>query len=555
MSDYLDVIPLGGIGEFGMNCTVLRCNNEMILIDAGLNFPGRYPGAGLGIDVIVPDISFLKEHRDQLRAILLTHGHEDHAGGVSYIINEIPLPVYASPLTLGLVRERLKERHLCESAQLHSIQARQTLELGPFRIEPLHMTHSFPDSLCFAIATPAGAVIWTGDFKFDQTPVDGKLSDVTRLAHYGEQGVLALFSDSTNSSVTGLAPSEFTMYDSLRSFFRKADGALIITCFASSIHRIQIVLDLAQEFDRKVLVLGRSMIGNIQVAADLNYLHFPPELLVPPGKVARMPRHQLTILASGSQGEPMAAMSRLAVNEVKKVRIEEGDLVILSARIIPGSEKLIGNMVNHLYRRGARVLDSRSAQVHASGHGLQDDLKLMINLTRPRYFVPIHGEFRQLKTHAALARDQGIPEERIRIIENGDVLRLTPDSAAIAEKVQVGRRFIDEGILEEVHDIVLRDRRYLSEDGFLVIAMRLDRVSGDLIGKPELISRGFVSMETSEDLMEATRGEVIALASTTPLEEKQDEELFKELLRKRLKRFLRKQTGKRPMILPVTIEI
>ena len=510
----------------------VRCNNEIILIDAGMNFPRRDPGAGLGIDVIVPDISFLREHRDQLRAILLTHGHEDHAGGVSFIINEIPVPVYASPLTLGLVRERLKERHLCESVQLHSMQARQPLELGPFQIEPLHVTHSFPDSLCFAISTPAGSVIWTGDFKFDQTPVDGKLSDVARLAHYGEQGVLALFSDSTNSAVTGLAPSEFTMYDSLRSFFRKVDGALIITCFASSIHRIQIILDLAQEFDRKVLVLGRSMISNIQVAADLNYLHFPADLLVPPGQAARMPRHQLAILASGSQGEPRAAMSRLAVNEVKKVGIEEKDLVILSARVIPGSEKLIGNMVNHLYRRGASVFDSRSERVHASGHGLQEDLKLMINLTKPRHFVPIHGEFRQLKIHATLARDQGIPEERIRIIENGDILRLTPDSAEIGEKkVQVGRRFIDEGTMGEVHDIVLRDRRYLSGDGVLVIALRLNRVSGELIGNPELISRGFVSMEMSEDLMEATRGEIITLVSTMSLEEKQDEELFKELLR------------------------
>ncbi|MFQ5929307.1 MAG: ribonuclease J [Acidobacteriota bacterium] len=555
MTDYLEVLPLGGIGEFGMNCTALRCGDDMVLIDAGIAFPSGHLGTALGVEVIVPDISFLKQNQEQLRAILLTHGHEDHAGGVSYVINEIPVPIYASPLTLGLVAGRLKQRQLYDSAQLHPIEARQCLTFGPFDIEPLHITHSFPDAFCFAISTPVGRVIWTGDFKFDQTPIDHKLSDVARLSEYGEKEVLALFSDSTNSEVPGLAPSEFTMYEALRALFRKAEKKIIVASFASSIHRIQVILDLAQEFDRKVAPVGRSIVSNIQAAADLDYLHFPQDLLISAAEVNQFPSHEILVLATGTQGEPLAALSRMAVSEFRGIEVEEGDLVILSARVIPGNEKLIANMINHFYRRGAQVYDSRSSQVHVSGHGLRDDLKLMINLTRPKFFIPIHGEFKQLKTHASLARDQGIRQEHILIIENGDTLKLTSDSVEIPGKVQVGRRFIDEGILEEVHEVVLRDRRYLSEDGFVVVVLRVDRLSGDLIGKPELVSRGFVLMDTSEELMVATRDEVRTIVSDTPVEEKQDEELFKEIVRRRLKRFLRKQTGKRPMILPVTIEI
>ncbi len=551
----LEVIPIGGIGEFGMNCTALRYEDQIILIDAGARFPGGGSGTDLGIDIIVPDISFLREHQEQLQAILLTHGHEDHAGGISYIINEIPLPIYATPLTLGLVTARLKERGLYQTAELRPLEARKPLKLGPFEIEPLHITHSFPDALCFAITTPVGRLIWTGDFKLDQTPIDGKLTDLTRLSHYGEEGVLALFSDSTNSAVPGLAPSEFTVYEMLRTLFRKAEKKIIISCFASSIHRIQIILDLAQEFDRKVVALGRSMVSNIKVAAQLKYLHFPQDLLLSRNQARNLPGNQLVILASGSQGEPMAAMSRIAVNEMKNVAVEQGDLAILSARMIPGNERVISSMTNHFYRRGAHVFDSRRSSVHVSGHGLRDDLKLMINLTRPQFFIPIHGEYRQLKIHASLAHDQGIPLERIHLIENGDVLQLSHNSVRISDKINVGRRFIDEGILKEVHEVVLRDRRYLSEDGFVVVILRVDHSSGELIGVPELISRGFVLMDTSEELMELTRSEIIKLAEETPMEEMQDEEIFKEIVRKNLKRFFRKKTGKRPMILPVTIEI
>ncbi len=555
MNQKLEVIPLGGLGEFGMNCTALRYGEDMILIDAGITFPD---GAlsGLGIDLIVPDIQFLKENRTQLRAILLTHGHEDHAGAVSYVVDEIPTGVYGSPLTLGLVESRLRERRLLEHAQLNPIEGRQMLEFGPFRVEPLHVTHSFPDSFCFAISTPVGTVMWTGDFKFDQTPIDGKLSDVARLADYGEKGVLALFSDSTNSDVSGLSPSESAVVEPLRALFRRARRKIIVSCFASSIHRIQVVLDLAAEFQRKVAPAGRSMISNIRIASDLGYLRVPPNVLISAGEVSDHPPEKVVVLATGSQGEPMAALSRLAVNEFKKINVEPDDMIILSARIIPGNEKYISNLVNHFYRRGAEVQDSRQSGVHASGHGYRADLKMMINLTRPRFFVPVHGEFRQLKNHAALAESQGIPRENVHIVESGDVLSLSSEEAVlVGGQVEVGRRFIDDGHRDEVDQVVVRDRRYLSEDGFMVVVLRMDRLSGRLIGEPELVSRGFVLMDSSEELMRGARDEIVATIEDTPVEEIRDEELFKEIVRKRVQRFLRKQTGKRPVIMPVTLEI
>ncbi|HLV02774.1 MAG TPA: ribonuclease J [Acidobacteriota bacterium] len=554
MGDYVEVIPLGGLGEFGMNCTAIRSGSDLILVDAGMAFPQTDQGAEFGVNVIVPDLSFLKEHRDEFRAILLTHGHEDHAGAVSFIINEIPVPVYGSPLTLGLVESRLKERNL-EGVELIPIEARKKLQFGQIEVEPLHVTHSFPDCFCFAFGTPVGTLIWTGDFKFDQTPVDRKVSDLHRLAAYGENGVLALFSDSTNSTSAGLAPSEFSVYEPLRSLFRKAEQKIIVSTFASSINRIQILMDLAREFDRFVLPAGRSMTNTVRTARDLGYLKAPADLIINIGDLRHLDPRQVVVLASGSQGEPMSAMSRLAVDQFRNVEVEEGDMVILSARIIPGNEKPISRMINHMYRRGARVYDPHQSQVHVSGHGFREDLKLMINLTRPRFFIPIHGEYKQLKSHAWLAMDQGIPEENVRILENGDVLQLNAHSARIAEKLSIGRRFIDDGILEEVHTMVLRERRFLSEDGFVVVVLRMDRLTGDLIGEPEILSKGFLSVEQSEDVMNSARDLIITTVQEASLEEKQDEELFNEILRKRLMKFFRKNTGKRPIILSMTIEI
>ena len=554
MNQPLEIIPLGGMGEFGMNCTVLRYQDDLVLLDAGVAFPGGRLG-GLGIDLIVPDFRFLKDNREKFRAVLLTHGHEDHAGAVSYLIDELPVPIYGSRLTLGLVAQRLRERKLLASAELLPLEARRKLQIGPFQIEPLHLTHSFPDSFAFAIQTPVGQLIWTGDFKFDQTPIDGNGSDLARLAHYGEEGVLALFSDSTNSDRPGLAPSEYSVIDPLRNLFRQATKKIVISCFASSIHRIQIVLDLAREFGRKVCPIGRSMVSNIRVSRELGYLDRSAELLISPGQARELAPEQVVVLAAGSQGEPMSALSRLAVNEFRKLKLESGDLVVLSARLIPGNEKLIGNVVNHLYRRGARVVDARQADVHASGHGYRADLKLMLNLTRPRYFIPIHGEYRQLSHHADLAREQQIPDENIWLLESGDLFCLGRESAEIGGAVSVGRRFIDDGRREEVDEVVVRDRRFLSEDGFLIVVLQMDRFSGDLIGQPELVSRGLVHTEGVDRLMSGTRDQILATLKAMTPEERKDEDLLQEILSKDIKKFLRKRTGKRPVIMPVTLEM
>ena len=555
MSGPLEVIPLGGLGEFGMNCAALRAGDDLILVDAGMMLPGRRPVTSLGVDLMVPDISFLLENRRQLRAIVLTHGHEDHAGGVSYIVDQLQVPVYGSRLTLGLVSSRLRERGLKNGVDLRVMEAGQPVDLGAFQVEPLRVTHSFPESYCFAIRTPVGRIIWTGDFKFDQTPIDGRKSNLARLAELGQEGVLALFSDSTNADVPGLSPSESSVQEPLRSLFRQAPGKIVLATFASSMHRIQIILDLARESGRKVIPMGRSMVSNIRLASRLGYLRTDTNVLRSKDDLARIPSDRLIVLASGSQGEPRSAMSRLAVDEVSKVRIESGDLVLLSSRIIPGNEKGIGRMISHFYRRGARVLDSRHEPIHASGHGYREDLKLMIDLTRPRFFVPIHGEFRQLAAHASLARRQGIPPNQVHLLETGEVLGLSPDKAELLGQVPVGRRFIDEGIRRQVDRDLLRDRRFLATDGVLVVGLRLDRTSWELIGEPELISRGFVQPEDSQELMQETRSRIRRLVSETGANGKRDEHLLKEMLQTGLKRFLRKRTRKRPLIVPVTLAL
>ena len=555
MSDRLEVIPLGGLGEFGMNCAALRAGDDLILVDAGMMLPGRRPVTSLGVDLMVPDISFLLENRRQLRGIVLTHGHEDHAGGVSYIIDQLQVPVYANRLTLGLVSSRLRERGLDQEADLRPLEADRPVDLGVFQVEPLRVTHSFPESYCFAIRTPAGRIVWTGDFKFDQTPIDGHRSNLARLAELGQEGVLALFSDSTNADVPGLSPSESSVCEPLEKLFRQAEGKIALATFASSMHRIQVVLDLAREVGRKVVPMGRSMVSNIRLASRLGYLRTDSKVLRSRDNLARIPSERLIVLASGSQGESMSAMSRLAMDQVSQVRIEPGDLVLLSSRIIPGNEKAIGQMISHFYRRGARVLDSRHEPIHASGHGHREDLKLMIDLTRPRFFIPIHGEFRQLAAHASLARRQGIPPDRVQLMESGEVLGLSADKAEILGQVPVGRRFIDDGLRRQVDQDLLRDRRFMASDGVLVVGLRLDRTNGEIIGEPELISRGFVQPEDSRELMRETRARIHRLVSATGANGKPDEGRLEQMLQTGLKRFLRKRTGKRPLIVPMMLAL
>ncbi len=550
MSHSIEMIPLGGLGEFGMNCAVLRYGDDMILIDAGVMFPNGSL-RGLGLDLIVPDITFLKENKDHLHAILLTHGHEDHIGGLPFLINEVPAPIYGSPLALGLVRRRLKERKLDRSVPLNPIEPRQQFEIGPFQIEPLLMTHSMPDSYCFAIRTPAGVVIWSGDFKFDQSPIDGRLSDMGRLAEYGDEGVLLLCSDSTNVAMVGLTPSEQYIREPIRAIFRKAEGRIFVSSFSSSIHRMQMVVNLAEEFGRKVIALGRSMVSNLEIARDLGYLEMPPGVLQPLSEHSRLAPDEIVFLATGSQGEPRSAMNRLAYDAYRKIMIQDGDTVILSARIIPGNERSVAGMINHFYRRGAFVYDSRTTQVHSSGHGFQDDLKILLNLTRPSYFVPIHGEYRQLAKHARLARAQGLGADQVRIIESGHVLEVSKEGAHRKDEVPVGYRYIDSGNREEVAIDVIRDRRYMAEDGFVVVILPMDRFENKMLGPPEVILRGILSAEPAASLAEdLSRQALLAIKDLRP-SEKEDQDVFEEHIVRHLKRYLKKTTGKRPLIVPV----
>ncbi|HEY2934260.1 MAG TPA: ribonuclease J [Acidobacteriota bacterium] len=547
----LQIIPFGGLGEFGMNTLLLKYGSEGIIVDAGIMFPGDDL---LGVDFVAPDFTYLSRISLALLAIVLTHGHEDHIGGIPYLLPQYPAPIYGSRLTLGLLEGKLRERGLLERADLHVIKSRDRVQLGPFGIEFIHVTHSIPDSMALAIETPVGVILHTGDFKLDQSPVDKILTDFSRLNHYGERGVRVLLSDSTNSERAGFTPAESSLYLGLEKVFLRAKKKIIASCFSSNLHRIQILLDLAQKFDRKVAIIGRSMGNAVNVGISLGFLRPPEDTMIGLPEVKFLPPERLLILSSGSQGEPMSALSRLAVDEYKGVYLEPEDMVILSTRVIPGNERRISNMVNHLSKRGAVVLDEHMERVHVSGHASQEELKLMISMTRPQFFVPIHGEYRQLKFHADIALGVGLDEKRVKILEDGDCLRVTPSEITLGEKLPIGRRFLDEELAEEIHDVVLRDRRFLSEDGFVVAIVKIDRGTGQIEDRVEIITRGFLHEEESGEFFENTRNLIHELVAITPIEEKQDESLFKEILRKALKKYFYKQKQKRPIILPVIME-
>ena len=551
MSKSIQVIPLGGLGEFGMNCTAIRYGDTMLLMDAGVMFPNGGL-RGLGVDLIVPNITFLKEHRDQLEAVLLTHGHEDHIGGLSFIVDEIPVPVYGSRLALGFVKKRLKKR---SSVDLIPIEAGELLEIGPFKIEPLFMTHSFPDSFCYAIETPAGVIIWTGDFKVELTPTDGCHSDLGRLAEYGDDGILLLASDSTNASAVGLSPSEHATKEPLRSLFRKSEGRIFLSCFASSIHRIQVVAELAAEFGRFIVPLGRSMVSNITIARELGYLKIDEEHIVPHSRWNDYPPEKLVFLATGTQGEPRSAMNRLAFDQYRKITIAAGDTVILSARIIPGNERNVSAMIDRFYRCGATVYDSRTSSVHSSGHGYQADLKIMLNLTRPKYFVPIHGEYRQLAKHAALARDQGLQDDQIHILESGQVLELNADRCRIVDEVVSGYRYIDAGKRQEIEVDEITERRYMSEDGTVLIALSLRKSDSSLSAPPGVACRGVLSGIVKAELEAALIHQTERAVKACSPEELADDDLLCQRITRRLKRFVSRETGKRPLVIPLVQRI
>jgi ribonuclease J len=547
-------IPLGGLGEFGMNMMVLRSGDDIIVIDAGLMFP---EAELLGVDIVIPDITYLKQHRQMVRAILLTHAHEDHIGALPYILGDLNVPVYGTQFTLALVHKKLAERNMVEEADLREIAPGHHVELGPFKIEFLHVTHSTIDCVALAIRTPVGVIIHTGDFKIDQTPVDGKPFDLHAFARYGQEGVLALFSDSTNVERPGFTPSERAVTMPLEELCRAAPRKIVFSCFASSIHRIQQVIDIATMCGRKIGFVGRSMVDNVEIAHELNRLRIPDGSLVRPQDLRTYDPHKLAILASGTQAEPMSSLSRIAVDNHRFVSIEENDTVVLSARIIPGNEKAIFRMIDHFFRRQVLVYyeGGRSAPIHVSGHASQEEMKLVLNLVRPKYFVPLHGEYRHLFRHAALAEQVGAVSGEIFLLESGQPIEFTSDGAHRREPVTAGRVLVDSGSLEEIEEVVIRERRHLAEDGVVVPILAIDKHTGRLEGQPEIVSRGFVPSDDGQELMAKAREVILKTIEQSTAEEKTDWGVIKEKIRVDLKRFLNKQTAKRPLILPVILEI
>jgi ribonuclease J len=554
-SAFVEAIPLGGLGEFGMNMMVLRYEDQMIVIDSGLMFPDEEL---LGIDVVVPDVTFLIENASQVKAIILTHGHEDHIGALPFILPALNhVPIYGTRFTLGLVSAKLDEHGLLKQTQLVQVVPRQVEQIGPFRIEFINVTHSIVDAVMLAITTPVGILMYTGDFKIDYTPVVGLPIDLQTIAEYGRRGVLALFSDSTNAERKGHTPSEVDVVERLDTIFKAAKGKIVVSCFTSSIHRLQIIFDLSLRYHRKVVLGGRSMLGNTKIADDLGILKMPDGILINPKDVKRMPPQQVTLLLTGSQGEPMSALPRLAVDNFKNIQVEAGDTVILTSRIIPGNEKSIARLVNHIYKRGAHVFydDGSNPPIHVSGHGSQEDLKIMLTLVRPRYFVPIHGEYRQLFRHAELAGEMKVVQEKILIAETGQRIQISPEKIEIGGQVPIGRIYIDEGSLDEVEEVVVRDRRHLSEDGIVVVVLAIDKVTGQVGSPPEIITRGFLFLDAEDQLVQDARQLVLRTIETSNQEERSDWAIMKEKIRTDLRRFLYKQTSKRPLVLPVILEI
>ncbi len=546
----LKIIPLGGLGEFGMNCLALRWEDDIIVIDAGLMFP---ESELLGVDIVVPDISYLVENKAHVRAIILTHGHMDHIGGLPWILGEIKVPVYATEFTLAYVEDNLEENQLLDETELIEIVPREKFTIGPFTIEPIHVTHSLVDAVSLAIETPVGIVIHTGDFKIDLAPLDGKLFDLHTFAEYGKRGVLALLQDSTNVERSGYTPSESAVIPRLDEIFSRTQKKLFFTCFSSSIYRIRIALDLARQHGRKVAVIGRSMMESTEIAQDLGHIEVPNGLLINPGQMRDYPPEQLMLLISGTQGEPMSALSRAAVDNHKHARIEPGDTVVLSSRIIPGNEKSIFRVIDHLYRRDANVIydNGSNGLIHVSGHGSQEEMRLLINLVRPKYFIPVHGNYGNLHKHARIAMETGAIEHAV-VLEDGDVLEMDSKDIRKTEKVTTGRVLIDSGSFNDVvEDLVLRDRRILSEDGVVLAVLAINKRTGKVQQQPEVVMRGF----GGADITEQARELVLKTLDGLTTEEKADYGMVKEKVRAELKRLIQKTTGRRPMIMPVILEI
>jgi conserved hypothetical protein len=547
----IKIIPLGGINEIGKNITAIEYKDDIIVIDCGLKFPDDDM---FGIDIVIPDISYLIKNAEKIKGIFLTHGHEDHIGALPYVLKQLNVPVYGTKLTIGIVETKLKEHGLLASTQLMRVKPKDIIKLESVSVEFIKTNHSIADSVAIAIHTPLGVVLHTGDFKIDYTPIDGEMMDFGRLAELGRKGVLVMMADSTNVERSGYTLTERVVGETFLRLFGKAQGRIIVATFASNIHRIQQIITAAQAYDKKVAVSGRSMENIVQVAAELGYLTFEEDVLVSIDQIGKYPNDKVVIITTGSQGEPMSALARMAASEHRKVNVVPGDTVIISATPIPGNEKLVSKVVNQLFKKGAEVIYDSAEKIHVSGHACQEELKLMQALVKPRFFVPVHGEYRHLKKHGELAMELGLPDKNLIIPENGDIIEVARNYIKKNGTVVAGQVFVDGLGVGDVGNIVLRDRKHLSQDGILTIVVTIEKQSGRVVSGPDIISRGFVYVRESEGLMEDARD--IVKAVLRDCEEKQisDWATLKSKMRDELREFLYEKTKRKPMILPIIME-
>jgi ribonuclease J len=550
----IEIIPLGGIGEFGMNCMGIRYEDEMIIVDAGMGFPEETP---YGVDISIPNFDFLDEFRDNLTALILTHGHEDHIGALPYFLKKFNLPVYASRFTLALTEKRLEEHKMLDDVLLHRVRPNDIVEIGNFKIEFIHASHSLVDCFSLAITTPLGTVIHTGDYKIDDSPVIGKPYDLKTLKKYGDAGVLALLGDSTNATVEGRTPSEKAVIPAFEEIFEQSHGRILVSTFSSSIHRLQIVFNLAYEFGRKVCVLGRSMQKNVEIADELGILQLPPNTLVDLGTSRSLADDEICYIITGSQGENRAALWNMATSSYKGMGIEKGDTVVLSARIIPGNDKAISRLIGHLYKRGANIIEEKRRLIHVSGHASQEDIKIMVETARPKYLVPIHGEYRMLFRHKEFVKNHvaGYTDENVILIENGDVLEIDELGARVIEKRELNRTFIDEESLEEIEYDIIRERKKLAYGGAISLVVKIDKIKQQISGEPQITFQGVAGIGLTNGFAAQAKKAVIEAVSAMSAQEISDKNWLQENLRIHLKRFLQKSSGTKPVIVTTIVEV
>ena len=549
--EKLLVIPLGGLGEIGKNMTVFQYGNDIIVLDAGLSFPDDDM---FGIDLVIPDMSYLIENKDKVRAVVITHGHEDHIGSLAYLLNEVNVPVYAPKLVLGLIEGKLKENHITNYT-LNEVHHGDEIQIGCMKVGFIHTNHSIPDASAIYFKTPVGTVVHTGDFKIDQTPIDGLLMDVHKFAELGHRGVLLLMSDSTNAERPGYTESEMIVGGAFRKAFQDAKGRIILATFASNISRIQQAVNTAVQFKRKVAVLGRSMVNNVQIATELGYLDIPEGILIEADELSRYPDDQVLIVTTGSQGEPMAGLSRMASNNHRNVSIMPGDTVVISASPIPGNETSVGRTIDNLMKLGANVIHGKDKKIHVSGHASQEELKIMLNLVRPKFFIPVHGEFRMMKTHGDIAVSMGVKKENVLIGDNGQIFEFTNRSGHKAGRVNAGRVFVDGLGVGDVGNIVIRDRQQLAKEGMVIVVMTLAKGTSHALAGPDIVSRGFVYVRDSEVLMNEAHDRVVAVLEKCEAGKIREWAVIKSQVRDTLSRYLFEKTRRRPMILPIIMEV